>query len=445
MRDIAILIVVVAGALAALRRPWIGVMLWTWLSLMNPHRYAYGFAYSAPLAQIAVLTTMIGFFVTKDRASPFKGPPVYLFAIFVAWITLSWLAGLDVADDYEQWKKVMKIDFMVFVALALLHNKQHIFALVWTSCLSLALLGMKGGVFTISTGGSGRVWGPPGSFIADNNEFGLSLVMTIPLLRFLQMQISNRLIRLGLTAAMLLCAVAALGTQSRGALLAITSMAVLLWWRGKNKLNAGILIVVLAPVLLAFMPDTWWDRMGTMQTYQSDASAMGRINSWIAAWNLAFHYPLGVGFNPTRPWLFELYAPDPTVMQAAHSIYFQVLGNHGFIGLAIFLGIGVLTWTSASWVRKASQKIPQARWCSDLAGMCQVSLIGYAVGGTFLSLAYFDLPYTIMTLVVLCRVWVHSKGWEREPVYPPGWRTIPGLETPQDPPPPKTKAKAAGI
>jgi hypothetical protein len=37
--------------------------------------------------------------------------------------------------------------------------------------LSLALLGAKGGVFTLMTAGSYRVWGPPGSFIEDNNEF----------------------------------------------------------------------------------------------------------------------------------------------------------------------------------------------------------------------------------------------------------------------------------
>jgi hypothetical protein len=54
-------------------------------------------------------------------------------------------------------------------------------------------------------------------------------------------------------------------------------------------------------------------------------------------------------------------------------------------------------------------------------------MLGYAVGGAFLSLSYFDLPYDIMVLVVLTRAWVKSKGWEREPVYAPGWRTLPGL------------------
>jgi hypothetical protein len=40
------------------------------------------------------------------------------------------------------------------------------------------------------------------------------------------------------------------------------------------------------------------------------------------------------------------------------------------------------------------------RWASLLAGMLQVSLVGYGVGGLFLGLAYFDLPYSLLALVV---------------------------------------------
>ena len=48
MRDLLILSIVGVAAILALKRPWIGVMLWTWLSIMNPHRFAWGMAYSAP-------------------------------------------------------------------------------------------------------------------------------------------------------------------------------------------------------------------------------------------------------------------------------------------------------------------------------------------------------------------------------------------------------------
>ena len=432
MRDILVIAIVMFGCLTALRWPWIGVMLWTWLSIMNPHRYTYGLAYSAPLAAVAAACVMLGVLMSRQRESPFKASPVTWFTLFVVWITLSWLAGIDPEGDYEQWKKVMKIDIMIIVALMVLHSKQHIFALMWVCAGSLALLGIKGGIFTLGSGGVFRVWGPPGSFIEDNNEFALALVMTIPLLRFLQLQLRNVLARHALTGAMLLCAASALGSQSRGALLAISGMLVFLWWNGKNKLGIGLLIVLAAIPLLMFMPDSWMERMSTIGTYEADRSALGRISAWWSAWNSAFHYPFGVGFNSARPELFALYSPYPEFVHAAHSIYFQVLGNHGFVGLLLFLGIFVTTWRSAGWLRKHKSLVPEARWCGDLGSMCQVALAGYAVGGAFLSLAYFDLPYNIMVMIVLTRIWVEKRSWLTEPVYAPGWKTIPGLAKPAE-------------
>ena len=429
MRDLLVIAIVLAGCLAALRRPWIGIMLWTWLSIMNPHRYTYGMAYSAPLAAMAAASVLLGLLMTKEHESPFKASPVTWLALFLVWMTLSWLAGIDPVGDYEQWKKVMKIDIFILMALMLLHSKQHIFALMWVCTGSLALLGLKGGVFTISSGGSYRVWGPPGSFIEDNNEFALALVMTIPLVRFLQLQLQGKWARMAMTGTMVLCAAAALGSQSRGALLAMSTMAFFFWWHGKNKLGVGIALLLVAVPLVMFMPDSWSNRMNTIGTYQEDGSAMGRISAWWSAWNSAFHYPFGVGFNSARAELFALYSPYQISARAAHSIYFQVLGNHGFGGLILFLGIFIATWRSAGWLRVQKFASPDVKWCNELGTFCLVSLAGYAVGGAFLSLAYFDLPYNIMVMVVLTRIWVEKKSWLTEPTYPPGWKTIQGLAT----------------
>lgn len=415
MRDIVLLSIVTPALFMALKRPWIGVMLWTWLSIMNPHRYTYGFAYSAPLAALAVAVTFIGMLFTKERESPFKNPVVTVFVLFMLWMTASWLLGLDPAKDYAQWKKVMKIDLMILVALALLHSKKHIVMLVWVAAGSLAVLGAKGGLFTLLTGGAHRVWGPPGSFIEDNNEFALALVMTIPLLRFLQMQLAQRWARLGMSAIMLFCAISALGTHSRGALLAIGAMTAVLWWRGKNKLGVGFALILAIPLLLSLMPPEWFLRMSSIADYQNDASALGRISAWWTAWGVATHYLFGAGFNVARPELFAAFSPYPNSIHAAHSIYFQVLGNHGFIGLLLFMMIWIATWRSAGALRKEGSRLTQTKWCSDLGAMCQVSLAGYAVGGAFLSLSYFDLPYNIMVVVVLARRWMQARAWEREP------------------------------
>lgn len=276
-------------------------------------------------------------------------------------------------------------------------------------------------------GGGGRVWGPPGSFIEDNNAFAVALVMVIPLLRFLQLQVQLRWGKVALTGAMVLCGLAALGSQSRGALLAIGAMAIALWLRGKNKLRTFVLLVLVAVPLIAFMPAEWSARMGTIQSYEDDGSAMGRISAWQTAWNIALHYPTGVGFNMATRELSARFSPNPDIVLVAHSIYFQSMGNHGFIGLAFFICIWISAWHSAGWLRKHETLVPEAKWCADLGAMSQVALVGYLVGGAFLDLTYFDLPYNIMVMVVLTRAWVEKQSWKNEPAASPKWMVRLGL------------------
>ena len=102
---------------------------------------------------------------------------------------------------------------------------------------------------------------------------------------------------------------------------------------------------------------------------------------------------------------FTLYAPNPTDIHAAHSIYFQVLGEHGFVGLFLFLLLWWLTWRTAVWIRKNTKPKGETAWAYHLAAMSQVSLVGFLVGGAFLSLAYFDLPYYIVVALIATK-WI---------------------------------------
>lgn len=413
MRDVLVLGIIAVAVLVALRRPWIGVLTWVWISLMNPHRFTYGFAYDAPVAAVAALSVLVGLLIAPDRDSPFKGAPVAWLCALTVWITISWLGGLDVAGNQAQWSKVMKINLMVLVALMALRAKDHILALAWVMTLSIAMLGTKGGLFTLLNGGNYRVWGPPDSFVEGNNEFAVAVIMSIPLLRFLQLQVRNRWLSWGLLAAMVLSAASAVGSHSRGGLLAVAAMAGMFWWRGSRKLLGGVLIAAVGTLLVMFMPDSWSERMGTIQSYEEDASALGRFSAWWVSWRLAFDYPFGVGFNISRPDLFAAYSPYPQFgTPAAHSIYFQMLGHHGFVGLFLFLGLWVSTWRAAAAIRRQACEIEEARWCVQLAGLCQVSLVGYLAGGAFLQLAYFDFPYYVMVLIVLTHQWVHKRALE---------------------------------
>lgn len=410
MRDIVLAPIILAIAAYGLLHPWLGILGWTWVSIMNPHAFSWRLS-TMPIAALIGGATLLGLLITKDRRKFVLEPESIVLVIFMLWMTITMVLAFRPSDSYVMWNRVMKIDLMILVAMVVLHSKKHIMLLAWVLVFSIGFFGVKGGMFTLATGGSYRVWGPENSYIEGNNEIALALVMIIPIMRFLQLTSDSKWIKRGFGASMVLCAAAALGSHSRGALLAIVAMAIVLWWRGKNRIVGLVLLPVLGIALASFMPAEWWDRMGTIQTYEEDASAGGRINAWWMAWNVAKDNVFGGGFAFMSRPVCAVYAPIPDDCRAAHSIYFMVLGEHGFVGLFLFLLLWTMVYVSAGRLRRQGNKQPETQWLSHMGAMCQVSLVGYAVGGAFLSLSYYDLPYNILILVVLGRRWMQGKEW----------------------------------
>ncbi|PLX75479.1 MAG: putative O-glycosylation ligase, exosortase A system-associated [Azoarcus sp.] len=416
MRDLFITAIVLGTLPFIFRHAWIGVLLWTWLSIMNPHRLAWGFAYNAPFAAMAAGATLIALVTTKDKVRLPGSATSNTLIVFIIWMCITTVFAVFPSDSLDQLNKIIKIQLMTLVALAVLHDKLSIQLFVWINALSLGFYGVKGGIYTIQTAGGGRVWGP-GGFIGGNNEIGLAILVAIPLMYYLYLVTEHKWIRRGLIGAMLLSAVAVLGTQSRGAFLAIGVMSVVLWWRAPRKALMGAGILAAGIAALAVMPWSVGDKLNSITSYEEDSSAMGRINAWETAINIANDRPFGAGFEMYNGLVWGLYAPNPTVdrasdpsiVRAAHSIYFQVLGEHGWIGLGLFLMIGWLVWRDAARLRKRTRDKPEFLWVFHLASMTQVALMGFAVGGAFLSLAYFDLPYNLLVIIVVLQRWLNAQ------------------------------------
>lgn len=395
----------------AILHTWIAVLLWTWISLMNPHRLTFGFAQSTPLAALAAGAALISLLVTRDKLRIAWSPAIVFLFLFVFWMCLTTIFALDPATSWNQLSKVLKIQLMTAIALLALQKRRHIDLFILVNVLSIGYFGFKGGIFTILTGGGYRVWGPEDSFISDNNSLAVAIIVCIPLINYLRTIYSNRWAKLGLMLLMILCAVSALGSQSRGALIAITLMGLIYWYRSSRKLFSGIAISILAIVLISFMPASWEQRMGTISTYEQDGSAMSRLIAWRFCFNLANDRFFGGGFEIYNWPTYWLYAPEGAHKPfAAHSIYFSVLGEHGYVGLIFFLLIWFFAFRIGFQIRKNTKSRKDLLWLHFLAGMCQVSLVGYLAGGTFLSLAYFDLPYNILIVLVAYQRWLKAES-----------------------------------
>ena len=404
MRDILVTVMILGLIPLIWKQPWTGVLAGLWISVMNPHRYAFGFAHSFPFAAIIAAVTLLSMLKARDQVKLPVNATTVLFIVFPIWMSVTTLFAFVPDPAYIRWKEVTKIFFFIVIGASLIKSRKQVEWMIWVIVVSVGLFGIKGGIFTILTGGAARVYGPPGNgFMSDNNAISVALVMTIPLMFYLRSISSSKWIKWGLLASSALSALAVLGSQSRGAFLAVTAMAAFLWLKSNKKVLSGVVAAVLIPLAIGFMPESWTSRMKSIEAYEQDTSALGRLNSWKAAINIANDRPLiGGGFEFYSPTVFAKYAPDPLDVHSAHSIYFQILGEHGYVGLILFLALGIVAWTTANRVVKRSRDSPENAWAGTLGQAVQVSLIGYAVGGLFVNIAYWEIQYyEIIALMVV--------------------------------------------
>jgi putative inorganic carbon (HCO3(-)) transporter len=420
MRDFLIVVIVFGSIPFIMVRPQIGILMWYWISLMNPHRWTWGYAYTLRVALVVGIAAIMAWLISRER----KVPPVTATNVFLAgltlWISVSTIFAIVPDSAYEKWQEAIKILVMTFIATCIINSKERIIQTVWVIAFSIGIYGIKGGLFGVATAGQYRVWGPDQSFIADNNQLGLALIMILPLFYFLSTQVTQRWIRLGLYVSMGLDTVAILCTYSRGAFLALAITVFAFWLKAKRRFAMGAAAVVVLGGILAFLPSSWYERMYSIDDYTADESAQGRINSWVFAIRLAADHPLtGGGFRVVddAPLYFR-YVPSADVLHNFHSIYFEVLGEHGYVGLFFFLGLIIASFASAQSIIRVARKRPDLDWAGQLAAAIQVAIVGYCSAGAFVNLGFYDLFYALVAVLTSTSVFVKAASTSRSRATP---------------------------
>ncbi len=247
MRDVLVLLIVFGCLPFALFEPFIGVALWTWLSVMNPHRLTWGFAYNFPFAMITAIVTFLSLVLAPKKLKfPVNGTTITLIA-FTIWMTVTYLTAIHVSYSYDMWSRVSKTLLMTLVALAAVRSEKQTTIFLWIFVMSVAFFGIKGGVFAFLTGGEFKVWGPPESQIEDNNAISVALVMMIPLLAYLYQHAPRRWIKPAMLAAILLSIGSILASYSRGAFVAISAMLLFLALKSRQRVLMIALLAIGTP------------------------------------------------------------------------------------------------------------------------------------------------------------------------------------------------------
>lgn len=428
MRDIALF----SGFFAMLimgqvfRYPHVGVLLWCWTALVIPNFFAYGFAASIPYNKIVAIITLLAWLLSRE---PKKLPPnttLFLLALFGVWGTISALTGISSTDDaMREWENFIKILIFAFVVAGLMTSKERIITLLYAVVLSLGFHGVVAGAKFLASGGTSHIYGPGLSIIGDNNHFALAMIALIPIVFYLYNQSPYRLVKFALLGSMLLLLATIMGTFSRGGLLGIVAVGSLAFIRNPKKIRNTLILIPLVIAAITFAPSRWSDRMDTIAEAGQDNSFMGRVIAWKQSTLLAMDHPIfGGGFYAVQDFtIWTKYAlefhklrfiptdePHPTRAFAAHSIYFQTLGDLGFVGLGIFLAILISSWRNATATIRAARDRPEWHWARDLAKVLQYTLFAYAVSGAALNMAYFDFMYMIFAILVALRHLVCSES-----------------------------------
>jgi len=428
VRDYIVLAIILTGAGIAVFRPFVGVLFWCWVSYMNPHRLTWGIAYDFPAAMVIGGATILGLLFTKDRTKvPMERESILLLLLWILFVVTTSFA-LFPAAAWARFDQTSKILLMTIVTMMLVNSRQRLRTFLLVIALSVGFFGVKGGLFSLRSGGVDRIYGPPGSFLEDNNDLALATVMVLPLLFYLARDEAKAWARHALRATGLLSIVSVIFTYSRGGFVGLAAVTAAALVKSRKKFLAAILVVLVVVVGFVLVPEQWVERMQTIGD-TADESALGRINAWYFAYNLASSRFLGGGFETFTPDLFLRYAPDPTDFHAAHSIYFEMLGEQGFLGLALFLSILVSTIVSLQALRSRYARWPAMRWVADYADMIQIGLIGYVTSGAFLGRANFDLYYHLIAAAIILKSIARQEAWrltapvveaEPMPTAPPG-------------------------
>jgi probable O-glycosylation ligase (exosortase A-associated) len=398
MRGLLFLLAFAASLPFIFISPFNGVLAWYAFSLGNFHTLIWGSLGNLYYAWVISILTCIAWLCsrTDPKRLPLT-PLVVLTLLFMLWMVITSLFALGSSDDvWHEWTRDNKMLFMCLVGYALTTTRERIDQLIWVVLLAIGVWGVKGAILG-SLHGFSMIHGPDGGMNAPNNEFGVSLIMVLPLVFYQWQLATNRHLRRGLMVMGFLVGLAVILTYSRGALLGVSAMAAVLWLKSRAKIPAAFLILAVALFVYNFAPEQWFNRMNTIENYQGEGSAESRIWIWQVSLKIAEERPFfGGGFRVTH-WpdaanslLTGSSLKRMTSPMAAHSSYFDVLSEHGWVGLALFLMIGAYSWVNCSWLIRRSSGRPELAWANTLGKMGQAVLAGFWVGGAFQSLAYFD-------------------------------------------------------
>jgi putative inorganic carbon (HCO3(-)) transporter len=407
------LLVVSGMILLAFNRLNLCISLWAWVSLLDPNYFVYTIAAVVPYNKVVAGLTLLAIFTSSEKKKFYCPRTSAILLVFLVILALSQFTALS--DNPIGWDVLDKFSKMVLLNLLIvcfMRTRQRLHTLALSICLGVGFYTIISALRFVVTGGAHIVSAIPNW--GDNNHVALIALMTIPILAYVRREMKTAWMRLGVTGIIVLFIICVISTNSRGGFLGLVVLALAGIASSRHKVRYFMAMVVAGVILVQAVPDRWTKRVESIETIDSDNSFVGRLIAWKMSTLIALDHPF-LGGGPYAVQSFNIWQaytlkfprlsfiptddPDTTMAHAAHSIYFEVLGDTGFLGLFVFVCI------IASGFREGSRSIamvknhPELQWAKNLAEKLRLSLLVFIVSGAALSAAYHDLNYIILAML----------------------------------------------
>lgn len=419
MRDLVMLAIVFAWMPMAFMNGFVAFLLWIYTSMLSPQLFLYGFMSSFRFvfvfAAIAIALLVLG--KVKERGGFIWDKIGIILIVFITHAVVSSFLAINsnpsIAFRLEFFIKGMAL---ALAAPFFLTSRERINATLIAVVAGLGFHGVVDGAKVIASGGGHNVTGIPGASLGDNNLLALGLVMLLPLILYLAKYSAHYLAKWVSLGVFGLCVMTVLGTNSRGGFVALVLLGLWYWVTSPRKIISAVFVAIVAFGVVQFAPERWFGRIATIQDAAEDQSFLGRVAAWKVSVNIANDNPFfGKGFDAVQvasiwsqyrdtPNFVNIIVPEYISFKAAHSNYFQVMSDLGYVGLLIFLALLSSAFITRWQIKSLVKRVPgNQAWATDLSTAMTLSLVAFMVGGAGVSLAYFELTYLQIIILSVIR------------------------------------------
>jgi putative inorganic carbon (hco3(-)) transporter len=427
LRTLFMTTIFVSFLAAGLAAPFILTLGYVWVDTLRPQDVTWYVLNQMPVALIMGVSAVAGYFLLDWRSPPRLTLGTLLTVLIGCWITATMFWAEVPAAGWPKWDWAFKsVMFSAFIPLVI-RSRVQIEAFVQIYVLSLAANFIPfAAKVLISGGGYGINLGLMGgnANLSEGELLSTVVLMAIPLAlhlgRHTQFLPHTRLVKLGYTGLAACAFITALGTYERSALIAMVALGAYMLIRSRNKLLFGLCLVVVAAAVAYMMSNAWFDRIATIQDPTSDSSAMVRLLAWSWTIKYVFAHPFGGGFNCFVINHFELPNGVEMFSRAFQSSYFEMLGEHGWIGLGLLLALLAWMFLCLRRLARRARAIQHLDWCADMADALQAGMVAFLVAAAFVDILFQPELWYFIAMSVSLREYVRRVDRQAAPAV--GWR-----------------------